>query len=51
MVEEARGGEGLPELLRQLVGAEGARGGIEAAWGRAWGRGLREMTEEREAFK
>ena len=51
MVEEARGGEGLPESAEEVVGDRAARGEIGAAWGRAWGRRQRGNRGESLAFK
>ena len=49
MLGEARGGEGLPESMSELVGAVELRRGIRSAWGRAKAGRQRGKEEETQA--
>ena len=51
VVEGARGGEGLPESLVELAGAEGSAERNWVAWGHARVRRRRGKREEMLAFK
>ena len=51
MLEEAKGDVDWPESLAELAGDSGSAERNWAAWGRVWGRGLRENGGESEAIK